>query len=95
VKLSKALGAKGLLLDEEAGGMPLWNALPLTKQPEAEVVLALGPEGGWTPEERSQFSNAGWTRASLGSQILRAETAAIAGLAIVNAAWNSAQNVQP
>ncbi len=47
------------------------------------ILLALGPEGGWTEPELNQFQDAGWTSASLGPTILRAETAAIAALAIV------------
>jgi 16S rRNA (uracil1498-N3)-methyltransferase len=47
-----------------------------------DVVLAFGPEGGWTEEELMLFEEAGWISASLGSTILRAETAAIAGLAV-------------
>jgi 16S rRNA (uracil1498-N3)-methyltransferase len=50
---------------------------------EGDVVLALGPEGGWTDEESKLFQEAGWISASLGSSILRAETAAIASLAVV------------
>jgi 16S rRNA (uracil1498-N3)-methyltransferase len=50
---------------------------------DGDVVLAFGPEGGWTDEELKLFHEAGWISASLGSRILRAETAAIAGLAIV------------
>jgi 16S rRNA (uracil1498-N3)-methyltransferase len=46
------------------------------------IALAVGPEGGWTNEEVSAFTSAGWRTASLGSTILRAETAAIAALAI-------------
>jgi len=46
------------------------------------VLLAIGPEGGWAPEELEMFSTAGWTAATLGPTILRAETAAIAALAI-------------
>ena len=46
------------------------------------LALAIGPEGGWTSEELSAFSAAGWTAASLGNTILRAETAALAALAI-------------
>jgi 16S rRNA (uracil1498-N3)-methyltransferase len=46
------------------------------------VSLAVGPEGGWTDSELSAFAEAGWTSASLGPAILRAETAAIAALAI-------------
>lgn len=48
-----------------------------------EVIIALGPEGGWTNEELTAFREAGWISASLGSTILRAETAAIAAMAIV------------
>ena len=47
-----------------------------------ELALAIGPEGGWTPSELQKFAQAGWQSASLGSTILRAETAAIAALAI-------------
>lgn len=50
---------------------------------DSPIVLAVGPEGGWTEEEIKLFSHAGWVSASLGSTILRAETAAIAALAIV------------
>ena len=48
-----------------------------------ETLLAVGPEGGWTADELVVFQNAGWISASLGSTILRAETAAIAATAIV------------
>jgi 16S rRNA (uracil1498-N3)-methyltransferase len=46
------------------------------------VLLAFGPEGGWKPQELVAFRDAGWKSASLGSTILRAETAAIAAVAI-------------
>jgi 16S rRNA (uracil1498-N3)-methyltransferase len=47
------------------------------------ISLAVGPEGGWTEDELQLFRNAGWVAASLGTTILRAETAAIAATAIV------------
>jgi len=47
-----------------------------------DVALAIGPEGGWTPEEMALFSESGWKHVTLGPRILRAETAAIAGLAV-------------
>ena len=49
------------------------------------LALAIGPEGGWTPDELQSFEQAGWIAASLGETILRAETAAIAALAIAQA----------
>ena len=47
-----------------------------------DVVLATGPEGGWTPAELGLLESKGWTAATLGQTILRAETAAIAATAI-------------
>lgn len=47
------------------------------------LELAFGPEGGWAPEEEALFDANGWRAASLGPRILRAETAAIAALAVV------------
>jgi len=51
-------------------------------EPGRTLALAFGPEGGWTSDELQQFHAAGWKSASLGSTILRAETAAIAATAI-------------
>lgn len=50
-----------------------------------KLALAFGPEGGWAPEEEALFDANGWRAASLGPRILRAETAAIAALAVVAA----------
>ncbi len=50
-----------------------------------ELALAVGPEGGWAPEEFALFEAAGWQKVTLGPRVLRAETAAIAGLAICSA----------
>ena len=46
------------------------------------LTLAIGPEGGWTSDEFELFEQARWTSASLGTTILRAETAAIAALVL-------------
>jgi 16S rRNA (uracil1498-N3)-methyltransferase len=54
----------------------------LASHSEGGVLLAIGPEGGWVDEELQLFHSSGWTSASLGPTILRAETAAIAATAI-------------
>jgi 16S rRNA (uracil1498-N3)-methyltransferase len=73
---------------EEAGAPAILSVLPVERRAEDRVALLVGPEGGWTDRERSTIAAAGWTAVSLGREILRAETAAIAGLAILNAAWH-------
>jgi 16S rRNA (uracil1498-N3)-methyltransferase len=80
--------AHRLLLDEEAAPGIL-GALPVNRKPDDSIALLVGPEGGWTDRERAAIVEAGWRAVSLGSTILRAETAAVAGLAIVNAAWRT------
>ena len=55
----------------------------LAKRPgDDAIVLAIGPEGGWTEDELQIFENQGWLSASLGPTILRSETAAIAATAV-------------
>ncbi|MBE9077681.1 16S rRNA (uracil(1498)-N(3))-methyltransferase [Romeria aff. gracilis LEGE 07310] len=51
----------------------------------AAVAIAIGPEGGWTPEEIAEAAVKGYQPVSLGSAILRAVTASIVALAIVAA----------
>jgi 16S rRNA (uracil1498-N3)-methyltransferase len=52
-----------------------------TEMPTLEI--AIGPEGGWAPEEEALFDANGWRAVSLGPRILRAETAALAALSVV------------
>jgi 16S rRNA (uracil1498-N3)-methyltransferase len=54
-----------------------------TPSRESQITLAIGPEGGWAEDELELFHVARWVSASLGSTILRAETAAVAATAIV------------
>lgn len=56
----------------------------LTAAASADTALAIGPEGGWTPEEMVLFTTHNWTPVTLGPRILRAETAAIAAIAIAS-----------
>lgn len=48
-----------------------------------KIVIAIGPEGGYTPEEESLIQKNGFVAVSLGKSTLRAETAAIAALSIL------------
>ena len=68
-----------ILLSESEHETMLRDVLP---EAEKEILLAIGPEGGWADEELLLFQKGGWISASLGPTILRAETAAIAATAI-------------
>jgi 16S rRNA (uracil1498-N3)-methyltransferase len=73
-------GTARIVLSESEKDITLRDAL---QSAASDLVLALGPEGGWTDSEIDQFREARWSSASLGNTILRAETAAIAALAVV------------
>ncbi len=75
-------------LDESPTAAPLASALPNEHAASDTVAILVGPEGGWTEEERASFTAAGWTPASLGPLVLRAETAALSALAVIGAAWH-------
>jgi 16S rRNA (uracil1498-N3)-methyltransferase len=66
---------------EENTAPPLLGALP--PAPAATAALLLGPEGGWTDRERDLAAASGWRAVSLGPQVLRAETAAVAAIAVL------------
>lgn len=68
-----------ILLSETETQLSLAQAVAQSSGP---LCLAIGPEGGWTNDELRRFADAGWTSATLGPTILRAETAAIAAMAI-------------
>jgi len=73
-----------IALDEEEDGALIVAALPRELAPEDSIALLTGPEGGWTDRERAALGEAGWRRVWLGPLILRAETAAIAAVAIAS-----------
>jgi 16S rRNA (uracil1498-N3)-methyltransferase len=72
---------------DEAAPSPLLATLPEQRTGTDNIAVLLGPEGGWTDAERQSALSSGWRAASLGSQILRTETAAVAALAILTNAW--------
>lgn len=76
-----------VFLDEDPTARPILDVIPSVRTPDDRVQLLVGPEGGWTNEERQQAMESGWSACSFAGNVLRAETAAIAALAIVQAAW--------
>jgi 16S rRNA (uracil1498-N3)-methyltransferase len=79
-----------LLLDEEPEAPKLLTVVNEhwpERNSKQRIGILLGPEGGWTEGERAQVVEAGWQRCSLGEMVLRAETAAIAALSVVNVLW--------
>jgi len=83
LKEAVALNAATRILLAEAEDRVLLKDVLGPAPADGEIILAIGPEGGWTESELELFTNAGWITASLGGNILRAETAMIAATAIV------------
>jgi 16S rRNA (uracil1498-N3)-methyltransferase len=52
---------------------------------DRDIVLAIGPEGGWSPRDRTALAGAGFLGVRLGPRILRTETAGIAAIAALQA----------
>jgi 16S rRNA (uracil1498-N3)-methyltransferase len=85
VKLPQLLkdwpAGRALLFADEAGGAPLASV-----HAPAPAAILTGPEGGFTVRERDMLiAHAAVHRIALGPRILRAETAALAGLAVLQA----------
>lgn len=78
----------------EHGGRPLKEVLADPARPglgagtPRRVVLLVGPKGGWTAGEEREIREAGFEAVSLGRRVLRAETAAVAGAAMIAHFWN-------
>ncbi len=69
------------------GGAPLSSYKLQTCLPDRQAnnyKLLIGPEGGWSESERELFKTKKVKTVSLGETVLRAETAAIVGSAILN-----------
>jgi 16S rRNA (uracil1498-N3)-methyltransferase len=87
VKAASESGTLRLVLAEQERTTTLRHALTEAQTAAGAEMpaleLAIGPEGGWAPQEEALFDSNGWRAVSLGPRILRAETAAIAALAVV------------
>ena len=73
--------ATRLLLDPAGVAGVADLAMPV----ESTVVVAIGPEGGWSPRDRDCLRSAGFDGLRLGPRILRTETAGIAAIAALQA----------
>ncbi|PXA03727.1 16S rRNA methyltransferase [Coraliomargarita sinensis] len=71
--------AARVALDNYEAGAPMDQSIP---DDAKSAILALGPERGWSPNEREVFRKNGWTLAHLGPHVLRLETACTAALAV-------------
>ncbi len=91
VKVAEVLNFPGALriVLAESEGRTLLRDVVKPQTADDGIILAVGPEGGWTADELQSFQQAGWISTSLGGTILRAETAAIAATAVVASALYS------
>lgn len=77
-----------LLFAEERGEAAAALDVLASLRGAPKLAVLIGPEGGFAPAERSRLRAAAFVRPiSLGPRILRAETAGVAALALVQAAW--------
>lgn len=87
-------GAGKILLSERSGAPALRATLEaIAPAVERNVVLAIGPEGGWTDGEFEAARAAGFREGGLGARVLRTETAVIAALAIINYALGDSESL--
>ena len=81
--LSKHQADRVLVLDE-SGGQPVEDCLQdIQGGTPVSLTLVVGPEGGWSQCDREVFRSCGVEKVHLGARTMRAETASLAGIAIV------------
>jgi 16S rRNA (uracil1498-N3)-methyltransferase len=73
-----SLQARSKIVFAERGGGPLQSAVA-----GSPVLYVVGPEGGWTEAERDAFERSGFKPVWLGPGVLKTETAAIVGAALI------------
>jgi len=71
-----------LLLFSESGGVPITKALEGI-QNSTTIVALIGPEGGWSDHELELLTARGAKSVSLGTRVLRTETAAVVALSLI------------
>jgi len=87
---AQAVGELNVLFSERPSAVPVraifdrFTSKTTQQFVPSRITLAFGPEGGWTDQEFDAACAAGFHEAGLGRNILRSETAVIAGLAAVH-----------
>lgn len=71
-----------IAIDSSYPNLLKWNSNDRLKNADS-VTVAIGPEGGFVPNEIEQFTKNGFSGVSLGTNRLRTETAAIAAVSII------------
>src|SRR5262249_60062995 len=71
----------GVLFEEGGRGVSLRRVLPAERP--REVTVAVGPEGGFSPDEVALAERASYAICGLGPRILRAETAALVAVSAI------------
>ncbi len=82
--LARPFDGTRIALLETSGHPPLAS---VRVDPPSSLLLLVGPAGGFESTEAESLRLAGFVPASLGPRILRAETAAVAAVAIAQATW--------
>ena len=73
-----------VMLIADLSGSALLNTIQAPTASGAELLVAVGPEGGFTADELAAAQQSGWQSLSLGPRVLRIETAAVAVAAMLS-----------
>jgi 16S rRNA (uracil1498-N3)-methyltransferase len=88
--------ARQIILCDETGTAPPLVEVALRLPPGGPVAVLVGPEGGFAPGELDALRKLAFvSAASLGPRVLRAETAALAALAVVQALTGDGRETRP
>ena len=82
--VAEPFDGRRVLLLETPGQPPLDS---LFAEPPRDLLLLVGPAGGFEPAEVEMLQAAGFLAAALGPRVLRSETAAVAAVAVAQALW--------
>lgn len=85
--LRETQGRERLLFVEPGARRNSKDVTSLEGQQTSDVIVFVGPEGGWDPQELTDAEEAGVMLLSLGGRVLRADAAGAAVLAVLRYVW--------